>query len=139
MTDKFDPDDSRHQAIKRDLMQGIALRDIATPGEVNRTLEATGFEIIEGMDRAVAPDGPAVPWYQPMVARRGSLGNALYRIPQGRKLFIGASRLAEALRVLPRGSADVVGLMDRTARAYVAGGKAGLFTPLYCFLARKPL
>ena len=28
--------------------------------------------------------------------------------------------------------------MDRTARAYVAGGKTGIFTPLYCFLARKP-
>ena len=57
----------------------------------------------------------------------------------GRKAFIGASRLAEVLRVLPKGSADVVGLMDRTANAYVAGGRAGIFTPLYCFLARKPL
>ncbi|MCE2406798.1 MAG: hypothetical protein J4G19_04755, partial [Pseudomonadales bacterium] len=29
--------------------------------------------------------------------------------------------------------------MDRTADAYVNGGKEGVFTPLYCFLARKPL
>ena len=43
------------------------------------------------------------------------------------------------LRVLPKGTADVVRLMDRAARAYVAGGRAGIFTPLYCFLARKPL
>ena len=28
--------------------------------------------------------------------------------------------------------------MDRTANAYVAGGKTGIFTPLYCFVARKP-
>jgi len=27
--------------------------------------------------------------------------------------------------------------MDRTADAYVAGGRTGTFTPLYCFLARK--
>ena len=49
------------------------------------------------------------------------------------------SRLAELLGLFPRGSAEVVRLMDRTADAYVAGGRAGIFTPLYCFLARKPL
>ena len=43
------------------------------------------------------------------------------------------------LRVSPKGSSDVVGMLDQTASAYVAGGKSGIFTPLYCFLARKPL
>ena len=33
LTDKFDPTDSRHQAIKRDLMRGIALQDVATMAE----------------------------------------------------------------------------------------------------------
>ena len=139
MTDRFDPDDSRHQAVKRDLMHGIALKDIATMGGVNQTLEAAGFEVIEGKDRGVAENGLTTPWYQPMETRHGTLGTALYRIPLGRKLFMGASRLAEVLRVFPKGSADVVELMDRTANAFVAGGRAGLFTPLYCFLARKPL
>ena len=138
MTDSFDPGDDRHQAIKQALMQGIALNDIATMGEVNRALETAGFQVIEGIDRAVGEDGPTTPWYQPMEARHGTLGNALHRVPLGRKLFIGASRLAEVLRVFPKGSADVVALMDRTANAYVAGGRAGVFTPLYCFLARKP-
>ena len=138
MTDRFDPGDERHRAVKRELMHGIALNDIATMGEVNRDLEAAGFQVIEGRDRAVEEKGAATPWYQPMETRHGTLGNALHRIPLGRKLFIGASRLAEALRVFPKGSADVVALMDRTANAYVAGGRAGIFTPLYCFLARKP-
>ena len=139
LTGKFDPGDNRHQDIKRDLMRGIALRDIATIDEVNRDLEAAGFEIIEGMDRAVTENGPTTPWYQPMETCRGTLGNALHIVPLGRKLFLGASRLAEALRVFPKGSSDVIQLMDRTANAYVAGGRAGIFTPLYCFLARKPL
>ena len=139
LTDKFDPDDSRHRALKQDLMQGIALNGIATMGEVNRTLETAGFQVIEGTDRAVGEDGPVTPWYQPMETLRGTLGVALYRIPLGRKAFIGASRLAELLRVFPKGSTDVVKLLDRTANAYVAGGKTGIFTPLYCFLARKPL
>ena len=139
MTDKFDPDDNRHRAIKQDLMHGIALKDIATMGEVNRALETAGFQIIEGRDRAVAENGLTTPWYQPMVTRRKALGTALYRTPLGRKAFIGTSRLVEALGIFPKGSADVVGLMDRTATACVAGGRAEIFTPLYCFLARKPL
>ena len=139
MTDKFDPNDKRHRAIKQELMHGIALKDIATMGDVNRALETAGFQVIEGRDRAVAENGLTTPWYQPMVTRRNTLGNALHRIPLGRKAFIGASRLAEALGCFPKGSTDVVGLLDRTATACVAGGRAGIFTPLYCFLAVKPL
>ena len=139
MTDKFDPDDNRHLAIKQELMHGIALKDIATMGEVDRALESAGFQVIEGTDLAVEENGPTTPWYQPMETRHGTLGNALRRTPLGRKLLIGTSRLAEVLGVFPKGSADVIGLLDRTANAYVAGGRAGVFTPLYCFLARKPL
>ena len=66
MTDKFDPDDKRHRAIKKDLMRGIALKDIATMGEVNRALETAGFQVIEAKDRAVEENGPTTLWYQPM-------------------------------------------------------------------------
>ena len=138
MTDKFDSDDSRHQAIKQDLMQGIALKDIATTASVNRTLEAVGFQLVEGRDRGVAVDDGTTPWYQPMESRGRTMVNAFYQTPLGRRAFIGASRLAETLRLFPKGSSEVVRLMNETANAYVAGGKAGIFTPLYCFLARKP-
>ena len=138
LTDAFDPDDPRHQAIKQELMLGIALNDIATFGEVNQALEAAGFEVIEGMDRDVQ-QGPSTPWYLPMESRHGTLGTALRRLPLGRKAFFAGTRLAEVLRIFPKGSAEVVRLLDRTADAYVAGGKTGIFTPLYCFLARKPL
>ena len=138
MTDKFDPADGHHRALKEDLMQGIALREIATFSEVNKMLEAVGFEIVEAADKDVR-EGPSTPWYQPMAGRGGTLRSAFRRTPLGRKAIFGALRLAEALRYFPRGSASVVQLMDRTAEAYVAGGKSGIFTPLYCFLARKPL
>ena len=74
-----------------------------------------------------------------METLRGMPGSALRRTPLGRRLFQRASRLAEALGVFPKGSVDVIALLDRTANAYVEGGRAGVFTPLYCFLARKPL
>ena len=130
LTDRFDPNDSEHRAIKQDLMHGIALKDIATTDEVNRALATAGFEVVEGMDRAVDGTRPSKPWYQPMATR--------IRM-QNLKAHIGMAGLAEALRVLPKGTKDVVRLLDRTAGAYVAGGRTGIFTPLYCFLARKPL
>ena len=138
LTDTYDPDDHRHQAIKQDLMRGIALNDIATFGEVNQALEAAGFTMIEGMDRDIQ-QGPSTPWYQPMESRYGPLGAALVRMPLGRRSLVAGTKLAEALRLFPKGSAEVVRLLDRTADAYVAGGRTGIFTPLYCFLARKPL
>ena len=133
MTDKFNPDDNRHWAIKQDLMHGIALKDIATMGEVNRDLEAAGFQVIEAKDRAVEENGLTTPWYRPMETRSGTLGNALRRTPLGRKALARLFRLAEALRMFPKGSAEVVGLLDRTANALVAGGKAGVFTPFVLF------
>ncbi len=138
LTGKFDPNDDRHQAIEQDLMRGVALKDIATFGEVNHALEAAGFHVMEGMDMDVS-EVPSTPWYQPMERRHGTLGNALRRLPWGRKAVIAGSKLAEVLRLFPKGSTEVVRLLGRTAEAYVAGGKAGIFTPLYCFLARKPL
>ena len=138
MTDKFDPGDTRHGAMKKDLMQGIALRDIATMGEVDRTLEAAGFQIIESKDRAVDENGQNTPWYQPMEGGSNALGGSLRRTPLGRKSIMAMSRLVEAIGIFPKGSADVAALLDHTANAYVAGGKAGIFTPLYCFLALKP-
>ena len=139
LTERYNPDDDRHRTIKRDLMHGIALPDIATFREVDRALETAGFEVPEARDLAVDETGPTTPWYQPMETRRGRLGTALVRTPKGRKVSFWASRLAELLRVFPKGSAEVIELMDRTADAYVAGGRTGIFTPLYCYLARKPL
>ena len=63
LTGKFDPQDDRHRAIEQDLMRGIALKDIATFGEVNHALEAAGFHVVQGMDRNVQ-EGPSAPWYQ---------------------------------------------------------------------------
>ncbi len=139
ITDRFNPHDSQHRAIKQELMHGIALKEIATMDEVDRALEVAGFQVIEGNDHAVGGNAPATPWYQPMETRHGTIGNALRRTALGRKVFLGASGLAEAVGFFPKGSKQVLRLMDRTAEAYIAGGRTGIFTPLYCFVARKPL
>ena len=138
LTERFDPDDRRHRAIKRDLMHGIALKDIATTDEVDQALESVGFRVIEGKDWAVLDSERTTPWYRPLITRRGTQGNSLRRTPLGRKLVLGTVRLSEMLGMFPKGSTDVFALLDNTADAYVAAGSAGIFSPLYCFLARKP-
>ena len=137
MTEKYDPNNSGHRAVKGKLMQGIALNGIATFSEVDRALESVGFQIIEAKDREVK-DGSGTPWWQPMEGQGGILRNAFRRTPLGLKAIIAGLRLAETIRIFPKGSSAVVRFMGRTAEAYVAGGKMGIFSPLYCFLARKP-
>lgn len=137
LTDKFDPNNRRHRDLKRDLQRSIALKGIATFGEVTQALEAAGFHIIEGMDRGISGEG-TTPWYQPVEGRHGRLGKVSLRLPWARRAVVAGSKLAEMVGVFPKGSAEVFRSLDRTADAYVGGGKTGIFTPLYCFLARKP-
>ena len=137
MTEKYDPASARDREVKEELMLGIALDGIATHSEVNRMLEAVGFEIVEAVDRGIA-DESGTPWYRPMEGLDGTLQSRFRGTPLGRKAMIAGLRVGEACRFVPKGSTAVVQLMNRTADAYVAGGKSGIFSPLYCFLARKP-
>ena len=137
MTEKFDYDHRLHRTIRDELMFGIALEEIATFSEVDRAIEAAGFQIIQAADMDDR-EGQGIPWYRPMEGRSGALRSAFRRTPLGRKALIAGLRIAEMFRFFPKGSVAIVQLMDRTAEAYVAGGKTGIFTPLYCFLARKP-
>jgi sterol 24-C-methyltransferase len=44
----------------------------------------------------------------------------------------------ERFGVAPKGSLEVASMLERAADGLVAGGKMGLFTPLFFFLVRKP-
>ena len=137
LTDAFEPANPHHQRLKQELMRGIALKDIASFSAVNSMLEAVGFEILEANDHA-SLSASSSPWYSPMVGQNGSVGNFFRRTPIGRAAVRWTMRFSEFIGLFPRNSHKVVQLMDRTADAYVNGGKEGVFTPLYCFLARKP-
>ena len=49
-----------------------------------------------------------------------------------------AVRALETARIAPRGSAAVSTFLNRAADALVRGGRTGIFTPMFYFLARKP-
>ena len=137
LTDTFDPGNAEHQRIKNDIMVGDALPDIAGIPEVGTALRMAGFELLEARDRAPESD-PETPWYRALQGRDLSL-SSIPRTPLGRALTNLTLRVGERLRVFPEGSRAVSTLLNKGADALVEGGESGIFTPMYFFMARKPL
>jgi len=136
MTDRFDPNSAEHQRIKKGIEEGDSLPDIATIPETLEALRAAGFEVLESYDTADTCD-PETPWYLPLVGETSSL-LAVRRGRVGRFLARRLIRSVEALRIAPKGSAQVSKMLGAAAEALIAGGEAGIFTPNYFFLARRP-
>lgn len=136
LTNSFDQDDQTHQSIKQDLMQTIALYDIYSFNRVEQALAETGFQVIEAEDLGSSTHSP-VPWYFPMRGMNSLSFQAFRRTPVGRTFVRLGIGLAELCRLFPKGTKDVIAIMESAAQAYVRGGEAGIFTPLFCFLACK--
>ena len=136
VTEKFDAGDENHRRIKHDIMIGDALPDIPLTSEVYRALQDAGFEVIDAHDRAPESDHET-PWHYALQGRDISLAS-IPRTPIGRALTNLALRAGEKLRMVPKGARAVSTMLNAAADAMVAGGKSGIFTPMYFFLARKP-
>ena len=135
LTEDFDPRNAEHLRIKKDIEMGNGLPDIALTLEVCDALRTAGFELLEARD--LAPEShPETPWYRALQGRDLSL-TSIPRTPVGRALTNMALRIGERLRVVPGGTATVSTLLNRGADALVEGGKSGVFTPMFFFLARK--
>lgn len=137
VTDVFDPSDPQHLQIKEGIMTGSALPDIASTTEVCEAVRAAGFELLEARDLASESE-PETPWYRALEGRDFSLAS-IPRTPLGRALTNLILRVAEAMRLAPRGAREVSSFLNWGADTLVEGGRAGIFTPMYFFLARKPL
>ena len=136
LTEHFDPRNAEHMRIKKHIMTGSGLPDIADTSEVCTALRRAGFEFLEGRD--LAPDAdPKMPWYRALQGRDLSL-TSIPRTPVGRALTNLVLRVSERLRLAPEGTTAVSTLLNEGADALVEGGESGIFTPMFFFLARKP-
>ena len=135
LTEDFDPLNAEHLKIKTDIMRGSGLPDIASTEEVRDALRTAGFELLEARDLASESD-PKTPWYRALQGRDLSL-RSIPRTPAGRYLINRGLRVLEALRIVPTGATAVSTLLNAGGDALVAGGKYGVFTPMFFFLARK--
>ena len=136
LTARFDPHDAEHQRIKQDIIVGAGLPDLGDTNDVCSALSRAGFEIVAARDRA-GESHRATPWYRALQGRDLSL-TSIPRTPAGRAIINLTLRVGERLRLAPRGAAEVSTILNAGGDALVAGGRSGVFTPLFCFLARKP-
>ena len=136
LTEDFDPGNPEHLRIKKDIMLGNGLPDIAFTSEVGVALREAGFELLEVRDLDPESDSETS-WYRALQGRGLSL-MSIPRTPVGRALTNLTLRVAERLRVVPEGSTAVSTMLNAGADALVEGGVHGIFTPMFFFLARKP-
>ena len=134
MTARYRRDDPAHRALKDRIIVGNGVPDMGSCLDVLAGLEAAGFEILRHEDRAEVDE---VPWYEPLAPARLTLRN-FRASPPGRRFTSTVLVAAEALRLVPRGTSAVARMLDEAARTLAEAGKAGLFTPAYLVVARKP-
>jgi sterol 24-C-methyltransferase len=135
LTDRYDASNPEHREIKHGIERGDGLPDLLTAEDVHDALRTAGFELVEATDRAHASD-PETPWFLPLAGESWSV-TAFPKGPVGRVVSHTAVRVMERLRIAPKGSTAVSGMLNAAAEALVAGGRAGIFTPAWFVLARK--
>ena len=136
MTPLYDDGNPEHREIRQGIEYGNALPQIASFADITDGLHACGFEAIEARDRAPDAD-PETPWYRPLEGGARTL-KSLPRTPLGRRITTGVLRVLERVRAVPKGSLAISEVLNVAADSLVAGGRLGIFTPMYYHKARKP-
>ena len=136
MTDAYQTQNREHQEIKNSLMRTMALCEIYSVEEVQDALERAGFKVFECEDlERPCPD--SVPWYIPLTGK-GKVFHASRTSPVLRAYTLMTLWLAEAFRLVPKGTASATKLTAAVADASIEGGESGIFSVLGYFLAQKP-
>ncbi|KAG6628251.1 cycloartenol-C-24-methyltransferase-like isoform X3 [Carya illinoinensis] len=134
-TDSFNPNNREHQKIKADIEIGDGLPDIRTTGKCLEALKQADFELI--WEKDIALDSP-LPWYLPLDKNHFSLTN-FPATSVGRFVTRNMVRILEFVGLAPKGSQRVQIFLEQAADGLAEGGRRGIFTPMYFFVARKPL
>ena len=133
LTPLYDDANPEHRRIREGIEKGNAIASLCTYDEIKEAVLAAGFELIDAKDRTPECDGE-VPWYSPLADL--SL-RTLVRTGAGRTITNALTGVLEKVGLAPKGTRAVSTLLNGGADALVAGGKIGIFTPMYFVHARK--
>jgi sterol 24-C-methyltransferase len=134
-TPEYDHSNSAHAKIAKDIELGNGIPSLLGTKDIVVALKEAGFEVEEAVDLALDPRFP-IPWYQSLSGGMTISGFRHSRL--GRFITHNACNVLEKVHIVPKGTTQVSSLLMMTADALVEGGRLGLFTPCYYFLARKP-
>ncbi|MHB8418597.1 MAG: sterol methyltransferase family protein [Myxococcales bacterium] len=133
LTSQFRPGEQRHERIRSEIEKGNGVAALASTASLDAALRETGFDVIEARDLALESE---LPWFEPL--RAGFSLNGFRNSRAGAFLTHQLVRALTAARVSPKGTVEVHDVLRLAQRALVEGGEAGVFTPIYFWLARKP-
>lgn len=142
MTDNYDDSDSHHRDIRLGIERGNAIANMRTRQHALEAIKAAGFTVVFEEDIAARPD--ATPWYAPLAGEFRPGSSLWERMMSLRLTWIGKMAMGTLLSVLervkmaPPGTVETTNELLRGADALVAGGREGLFTPMYLMVTRKP-
>jgi len=139
LTDLYNPRDAYHVKLKRGIEKGCGLVSLHHFSHVLLSLEKSGFDVLEARDLCAGGSSPThLAWQMELKESVLNLNSIdFHRTSWGRFLTIQVQIVLEAMRILPRGGADVSALLDQAAHDLFEAGRLGIFTPCYFFLARK--
>src|SRR6202000_2916603 len=96
-----------------------------------------GFEVIHHFDVAPLPLFGTVPWYSSFLG-----GLSLRQFPHtliGRYCTNTMCWVMEGVGLAPKGTTETAKLLGTTGTAIAESGRLGIFTPMFMFIARKPI
>lgn len=139
MTDAYDPDNADHRRWKHGIEEGNSLPVLTHYSDIVNHLKAAGFEVIEAVDIALEEqlNGLASGWWESFSGGY-TLSNFKHTKP-GRFVTNKACEIMEFLRIAPKGTATTAHVLAETGDALASAGESGIFTPMFFFLARKPV
>eukprot|EP00879_Flechtneria_rotunda_P011009 GHRR01011504.1.p1 GENE.GHRR01011504.1~~GHRR01011504.1.p1 ORF type:complete len:345 (+),score=80.65 GHRR01011504.1:506-1540(+) len=133
-TSAYDRNNPLQQQVMAEVELGNGLPDIRTTEETIASLQAAGFEILDACDLATTAD---IPWWDPVDPDQWTRLQNFRTTKVGRKITHYLVKALERVTIAPKGSLEVATMLERAADGLVAGGKMGIFTPLFFFLVRK--
>ncbi|OAL61980.1 sterol 24-C-methyltransferase [Trichophyton rubrum] len=141
MTDKYDDSDPSHRAIKLGIERGNGIATMMPRKHAMEAIQAAGFVLEHEED--MADKGDIIPWYAPLAGELQArslwdLFSALRVTKFGRASVSTLLKVLEAAKLAPSGTAQTADELSLGADNLVAGGRAGLFTPMYLMIAKKP-
>lgn len=134
MTERYIAGDPSHERIKQGIEKGNGIAALVRTSELDAALKDAGFELLDTRDWAATSD-PSLPWYSPLDAGWSLTGFRNSRT--GAMLTHQVVRALERLRLSPPGTVRTHDVLRLAQRALCEGGREGIFTPSYFWLAVK--
>lgn len=131
LTERFDPNNSKHRDIKAEIELGCGLPDIRSTRQCIRAMKDAGFEVVFAKD--LAEESPC-PWYHEIVS-----WNRFHHSGLGQLITRATFGILEFLRIAPKGSYRMFTTLQMGGHGLVTASREQIFTAIFFVLSRKPL